>query len=1464
MPPESSKLDENTLAKLESSNWQERKEVLEVISNQLKCSTLADTICGLVTKALCQVITSDKHSMLVIRAAVVLSEVAESMKNGFVVHSERALTACLLKFKDTKANLSQALRLATTAIVDTMPFDLALVQLQTALNNTPVAKTQTEALRLLAHLFCKSNLRQELQLSQRLKISKPFLTNVAKFSQHKTPECRDACFQVFAANRIFLNLNSKQFNDIIDNMLDESRRVKVDAAFAQLNEGILRDNIANTNSDSPKLITKSKSKGSHFQQQQQQQLVNDFDFPVTPIRASPSISNKPGKTGKQALHKILKSPTRNHISSSTPFSTNQKPALHDVKQNVKISASKLGPSKIPSSIKREGLKQPPGRGKTKVGNQNGTKPKVDSFQPQDLNLSPNHLRNKLSETYFVNLPLEQLTDTSWKIRLQITERINAIIDSTPPEYPDIHYLSQYILHCGTVKDTNFRVRCEILNILSKLLSRNQSQNWIPTNLMVSLCDQLFATIGDSKSGPLVEQTLRHLMNVIGFPKIVECIYTGLKKHVSPTIHSSLIKWLSSSVKSLNSNFDHQLPIEIVKFGLASPSPDVRGSAIELAGALYACLHSTINIRSFFSSEKPAILQRLEAEFANIDKNTVSPSDSKNNSSTCYELEALTPAAVEAWSVKERRMTALIGPISPLQRLTNAEGVLEFSDSDESPIAERSSVPYKKGFIEAVTKQPTQQENVDCVVGKTTYVTSSNISDTIFFVESNDETSLLQTKEIRLENLKKHKMISKDELQHLFDESHIHPNLKKHLFSTSYESHLEALDRLISSLNRKDTNTIPSPLIVTYAHFDLILMWIEEYCFGYWLKGDFQQSEYNDCKTVLGRAFDYLTAVISLFAQNDLRLSEQEVNIILIPLLNCQLQSVTVYKDSVIYRNASDSIHLIRQVYPPSLLMDILVKYMHQCSTAKMRQICLEELLSLIPRSVDPRGFTSELCLKLIAQQLADSDSGVKKSALNCLCVAYKSLGPLFWQHVGNLPEKDKRLLEQYLSSSNTDLTSAVSNHVDEFSIKTPFQFSTARDTSIITAPYTGEYSRTKRPESPPPLHLSPAAPSLLLPLITARDNPSLSESDRIAASNQLTVALSCLVDQLGGFVLDDNVQDENRIPPTDNYQVYTDENEDDRSGFNNIVLGALIDLEVLIQDPRTCNLLPPFMPQIITQLTLLCNRLYKSESNAGQAIFMDCLGGELICIFTQPFLYREVKADDLKYLLGGLIQLAERLQLNRNTPFMLTNPRIITIMKLVRYIYTAVDPSIGLSVLLRLVHICCFGCDILCHQTRYEGQNIYPSDPMHRMDEPFPSDMKSVSFSKVANLSLAQLACRSSEIRNYINKIDWALILPLLESFLPNSSHETKPIKIKSHQAIRMEILQKTVKVIQCILIESYGCIGPKLIDEIEKYKDQCPSLLHIMYTLKSVMHDVPYPHCHIRSDKHASISSILYETNDK
>ncbi|CAH8445916.1 unnamed protein product [Heterobilharzia americana] len=1413
-------LDENLLAKLESSKWQERKEVLELISNQLKVSNLSSGLCSVLTKALCQVISSDKHSMLVIRASGVLCELIESVGSGFSVHAERALSTCLLKIKETKANLAQTLRSTTTAIVDTMPFDMALLQLQNALT-TPVAKIQAEALRLLTHIFCKSNPKNQLQLSQRLKIVKPLLSNVVQFSEHRSPECRDACFEMLAAIRIFLDFSSQQFVSITDKMLDDTRRSKVDIAFLQLSESIFsREYVKNTNTNS---VSKSKSLSA------KQQLINDSDFVLTPIKSSDKTANTFSKTGKQPLREISKNQKQSHLSTSTPFSDIQKVKSRTPKQNDKISTPVCTLPKIPSSHKREQSKQPPVMGKTRAQSK-----KKEKYLPRDLNLSPDQLRIRLSETYLENISLEQITDSSWKIRLQCTECIHSVINSNPPKYPDVQYLLQFMVNSGTVKDNIFRVRCEALNILSKLLSKNKSRNWIPTQLLETLCDQLFTTVSDSKSGPLVEQTLRHLLNIVNFSEIVECINTSLRKHTSPSVHASLIKWLSSAVRSLDdSSFDHLLPIEIVKFGLASSTANVRSAAVEFAGVIYSRLRSSVNIRSFFASEKPAMLQRLESEFAvydTLEESNTSQSSRKNEQSTFSGMENVTPAAVEAWSNKQKRMTTVMGPISPSLGLVNAQGVLQFSDSDESSVLERSSVPYRKGVIEALTRQPPQTVddkcNQTCQVAQTT---SSLTYDTLFFVESNDETSLLQTKESRLENLKKYKEnISKDELRHLFDECHTHPSLMKHLFSTSYEAYLEALDRLIASFDDNDKSKIPSPHIVTYAHFDLIVIWIVEYCFGSWLKDNIQQSEYQNIKAVLTRAFEYLTAVISLFAQNDLRLSQHEVNIILIPLLKCQLQSLSVYKDSTIYRAASDLVHLIRQVYPASLLMDTLAKYMHQCDTAKMREICLNELLSIIPRL------------------LADSDPGVKKSALNCLHAAYNFLGPSFWQHIGNLPERDKKSLEQYLSSE-PQLTSPTLDNFEGFETETPSKSCVIKNAQL-SASHTRSLVRTDRPASPPPLHMSPAEPSYLLPLITARDNPFATESERISASSQLNAALSCLVDQLGGCVPDypDLVKN---IVPDDKDCI--DENED-RSCFNNVVLGALIDLEVLIRDSKTRDLLPPFMPKIITQLTLLCNHLYQSEANAGQAIFLDCLSGELICIFTQPFLFREVTTDNLKYLLGSLIQLAERVQLNREQSLVSPSPRVLFTLKVVRFIYAAVDPSIALSVLLRLVHICCFGCDIIsCHRSKltdFDDDSL--TEATYYLDEPFSVEMKPVSFTKVAHLSLAQLSCQISEIRDYINKIDWALILPLLEPFIPNSSGVTKSVKIQSHHSIRVKILQKTVKIIQCMLIEVYACIGQQFLDEVKKYEDRYPSLLHIVEKLKSIMLDAPYPHCRTESYK--------------
>lgn len=94
---------------------------------------------------------------------------------------------------------------------------------------------QIEATSLLAQCLMLHNAHSEhdveLNSAQRLRIVKPLLPTLAKISQHRSPECREASFQAFAAVRLFLDMPSSGFISLTDGLLDEQRRLKVDVAY---------------------------------------------------------------------------------------------------------------------------------------------------------------------------------------------------------------------------------------------------------------------------------------------------------------------------------------------------------------------------------------------------------------------------------------------------------------------------------------------------------------------------------------------------------------------------------------------------------------------------------------------------------------------------------------------------------------------------------------------------------------------------------------------------------------------------------------------------------------------------------------------------------------------------------------------------------------------------------------------------------------------------------------------------------------------------------------------------------------------------------------------------------------------------------------------------------------------------------------------------------------------------------
>ncbi|KAF6770365.1 hypothetical protein AHF37_11280 [Paragonimus kellicotti] len=146
-----SELDDALLMKLESSKWQERSDVLDVLGKHILSATLPSSSHNVIVKILLQVIGSDKHTQLVTRAANMLQQFAERLGSSFNTYAERCLSVCLTKFKDNNRNVVQALRHATRAVLETMSLELGTTQVLVGMSHSS-ASIQAEATELLAGL----------------------------------------------------------------------------------------------------------------------------------------------------------------------------------------------------------------------------------------------------------------------------------------------------------------------------------------------------------------------------------------------------------------------------------------------------------------------------------------------------------------------------------------------------------------------------------------------------------------------------------------------------------------------------------------------------------------------------------------------------------------------------------------------------------------------------------------------------------------------------------------------------------------------------------------------------------------------------------------------------------------------------------------------------------------------------------------------------------------------------------------------------------------------------------------------------------------------------------------------------------------------------------------------------------------------------------------------------------------
>ncbi|KAA3673789.1 uncharacterized protein DEA37_0013646 [Paragonimus westermani] len=214
----------------ESSKWQERSDVLDVVGKHILSATIPSSSHSVIVRSLLQVIGSDKHTQLVTKAANMLQQFAERLGSSFGTYAERCLSVCLAKFKDNNRNVVQALRHATRAVLETMPLELGTTQVLVGMSHSS-ASVQAEATELLAHCLCLHSphgpFPDRLSSAQRIRHVKPLLPVLHSLCQHRTSACREAGCLAFASVQLFLDDNPQQFEPLIEGMLDEQRRIKV-------------------------------------------------------------------------------------------------------------------------------------------------------------------------------------------------------------------------------------------------------------------------------------------------------------------------------------------------------------------------------------------------------------------------------------------------------------------------------------------------------------------------------------------------------------------------------------------------------------------------------------------------------------------------------------------------------------------------------------------------------------------------------------------------------------------------------------------------------------------------------------------------------------------------------------------------------------------------------------------------------------------------------------------------------------------------------------------------------------------------------------------------------------------------------------------------------------------------------------------------------------------------------------
>ncbi|MCO5585355.1 hypothetical protein L7F22_039288 [Adiantum nelumboides] len=237
------------------------------------------------------------------------------------------------------------------------------------------------------------------------------------------------------------------------------------------------------------------------------------------------------------------------------------------------------------------------------------------------------------------------------------------------------------------------------------------------------------------------------------------------------------------------------------------------------------------------------------------------------------------------------------------------------------------------------------------------------------------------------------------------EHHLNPALIDKMFSKDHNAerdYLSALTVLIDHLAHTETAmeeyaiTSDEAIARIKANSDLLFKYVA--------------IRLTDNNTSIAlKCLDLLNQLIAVLRSQEYHMSDYEANAILPCILAKFGDPKVAFRDRI----RSDILRKVTNIYPPSKVLGHYMEEGLPSKNSRVRTECLAELAHLFHR------YGTQICslpkmMPLIAVHISDRDNGVRTGALMAISEVYKIVGDAIWQYVGELPLRDRGLLEERL------------------------------------------------------------------------------------------------------------------------------------------------------------------------------------------------------------------------------------------------------------------------------------------------------------------------------------------------------------------------------------------------------------------------------------------------------------------